>query len=377
VPVEQDIDLGNGGKLTMVLIPPGEFGMGSTTEEQARFLEEARAAGDQWAVDRIPTEGPQHRVRITRPFCLGKYEVTQAQWEAVMGSSPSHFADNPFHPVERVSWDDIQPFLDKLNVAGTRRVPSANGGKSEPSEMTFTLPTEAQWEYACRAGTTTFWHCGDDEATLQEYAWFSVDSRGKTHPVGELQANGFGLHDMHGNVWEWCADYWATDYYAESASNDPSGPSAGSYRVRRGGRWCDHAGHCRSAIRDDASPDYRVGSLGFRLASVLADERAESGASETEGGKPAAHAPEAEASSAEGEAVSPPDTSAWKEVLPSGQGTFRTTPSPASASARFLSSTSTATPSPPSDVSPTPPRVTQRVPQCAPCTTRYRGKNPM
>ena len=271
VPVNQEVDLPDGETLTMVLIPPGEFVMGSSAEEQARFLEEAREAGDQWAIERTPTEGPQHRVRITRPFCLGKYEVTQAQWEAVMGSNPSQFKDDPSHPVEHVSWDDVQQFLAKLNVAGTRRVPSAKA-PFDTSAMTFTLPTEAQWEYACRAGTTTAWHCGDDEAKLQEYAWFSANSGRETHPVGELLANGFGLYDMHGNVWDWCADCWATDYYAESPPDDPSGPPTGSIRVHRGGSWGSHVRICRSAYRSHRSPDYRDGYLGLRLASVLVDE---------------------------------------------------------------------------------------------------------
>ncbi|HUT94002.1 MAG TPA: SUMF1/EgtB/PvdO family nonheme iron enzyme [Thermoguttaceae bacterium] len=254
MPVEQDVDLGDGVKVTVVLIPPGEFVMGSTAEEQARFLEEARAAADQWAIERIPTEGPQHRVRITRPFYLGKYEVTQAQWEAVMGSNPSRFTDDPSHPVEQVSWDDVQPFLAKLN-------------ESRKSQgMKFALPTEAQWEYACRAGTTTAWHCGNDEAKLQEYAWFNMNSGGKTHPVGELLANGFGLYDMLGNAWEWCADWYGAEYYAQSPADDPSGPSAGSHRVHRGGGWLYHARRCRSANRDYNSPDYRRDYLGFRLA---------------------------------------------------------------------------------------------------------------
>jgi formylglycine-generating enzyme required for sulfatase activity len=162
--------------------------------------------------------------------------------------------------VEQVSWDDVQQFLGKLNES------------DKAQSMKFALPTEAQWEYACRAGTTTFWHCGDDEATLQEYAWFNANPGGKTHRVGELLASGFGLYDMHGNVWEWCADYWATGYYAESPSNDPSGPSAGSGRVLRGGYWGYHARHCRSAYRHGYSPRYRHLHLGLRLASVLVDK---------------------------------------------------------------------------------------------------------
>ena len=127
----------------MVLIPPGEFLMGSTDQEQARLLEEAKAANDQFAADRIPSEGPQHRVRISRPFYLGKYEVTQAQWEAVLGNNPSKFAGNPSQPVEQVGWDEIQSFLSKANASGKDQV------------MQLVLPTEAEWEYACRAGTTT------------------------------------------------------------------------------------------------------------------------------------------------------------------------------------------------------------------------------
>ncbi|MFH1923165.1 MAG: SUMF1/EgtB/PvdO family nonheme iron enzyme, partial [Planctomycetota bacterium] len=260
VRVEQEVALAGGVTMAMVLIPPGEFVMGSPAEERARFLEEAKAANDTWAMDQIPTEGPRHRVRITRPFYLGKYEVTQAQWEAVMGGNPSRFTDDPSHPVEQVSWDDVKPFLAKLNESG-----KAQG-------MEFALPTEAQWEYACRAGTMTAWYCGDSDTTLQEYAWFGVNSGGKTHPVGQLLPNAFGLNDMHGNVWEWCDDSWASDYYAQSPTDDPSGSPTGSYRVGRGGGWGRHAGHCRSAHRGHSSPGHRHSDLGLRLASVLADE---------------------------------------------------------------------------------------------------------
>ena len=263
VPVEREIDLPGGEKLTMVLIPPGEFMMGSSEEEQARFLEEAEAANDQLAIDRIPSEGPQHRVGITRPFYLGKYEVTQAQWKAVMRNNPSRFKDDPSHPVELVSWDDAQAFVAKLT-------------ESRKSQgMKFDLPTEAQWEYACRAGTTTFWHCGQSQAELQEYAWSSANSGSKTHPVGQLRPNGFGLYDMHGSVWEWCADWYAADYYAPSPADDPSGPPMGSRRVRRGGGGGQHARYCRSAFRNDNSPGPRYHYFGLRLACEVPSDPAE------------------------------------------------------------------------------------------------------
>nr|MBC8875047.1 SUMF1/EgtB/PvdO family nonheme iron enzyme [Planctomycetota bacterium] len=212
VPVEQDFELSGDEKLTMVLIPPGEFMMGSTAEEQARFLEEAKAADDEWCVERIPGEGPQHRVRITRPFYLGKCEVTQAQWEAMMGKNPSRFTGDASHPVEQVSWDDVQQFLARVN------------GSWKNQDLECALPTEAQWEYACRAGTTTLWHCGNNEAVMQEYAWFTPNNGGETHPVGKLRPNGFGVHDMHGHVWEWCADWYSWDYYTRSLPDDPRGP---------------------------------------------------------------------------------------------------------------------------------------------------------
>lgn len=253
VPVEFENSTG----IQMVLIPPGEFIMGSTSEEQTRFLKEARDANDQWALDRIPSEGPQHRVRISRPFYLGKYEVTQSQWQAVMGNNPSKFADAPTQPVEQVSWDDVQPLLEKLNQA------------SGEQGLKFVLPTEAQWEYACRAGTSAFWHGADSEAALEESAWFDANSSGTTHPVGQLKPNAWGLYDMHGNVWEWCADLYGAEYYAQSPSTDPSGPSSGFNRVHRGGGWNDHARGCRSAFRNNNSPDIRYGNVGLRLASVF------------------------------------------------------------------------------------------------------------
>jgi len=256
LPVERDFDLPGGEKLTMVLIPPGEFMMGSTDEERASFLEQAKAANDQWGPEYIPCEGPQHRVRITRPFYLGKYEVTQGQWEAVTGNNPSQFKD-PMNPVEKASWEDIQPFLAKLNTASVRE------------EMKFVLPTEAQSEYACRAGTATAYCFGSDAAMLVEYGWFRNNSGGKTHPVGKKKANSWGLYDMHGNVWEWCADWYDAAYYKDSPSEDPAGPATGSFRVGRGGSWSSDPWYCRSAFRRKIPPDDRYNFLGFRLACEI------------------------------------------------------------------------------------------------------------
>jgi len=257
LPVERDIALPGGEKLTMVLIPPGEFLMGSSEEEKAHFLKEAKAENDRYTIDLLPQQGPQHRVRITKPFYLGKYEVTQSQWQAVVGDKPSQFKDNPTHPVEQVSWEDVQAFLSKVNAAG------------KTQRMKFILPTEAQWEYACRAGTTTFWLSGNREASLGEHAWFSENSEKKTHPVGQLRPNGFGLYDMHGNVWEWCADWHHGGYYANSPVDDPSGPPTGSHRVNRGGSWMNSSRSCRTAMRTDLSPGVRNHTVGFRLAAEI------------------------------------------------------------------------------------------------------------
>ena len=204
------VDLGHGVKLEMILIPAGEFLMGSPDSEYDPF-----STGND----------PQHKVRITKPFYLGKYLVTQEQWQAVIGNNPSCFKGAK-NPVERVSWDDCQEFLKNLNVDNPFR-PIGE----------FRLPTEAQWEYACRAGSTTRYYFGDDELTLGEYAWYDANSRHTTHQVGERKPNAWGLYDMHGNVWEWCQDWYDDRYYATSPTNDPTGAAGGSGRVLRGGSW--------------------------------------------------------------------------------------------------------------------------------------------
>jgi formylglycine-generating enzyme required for sulfatase activity len=190
-------------------------------------------------------ERPVHQVRISRDFEMGKYQVTQAQWEAVMGNNPSNFkgADRP---VETVSWDDAQEFIKKLN--------------EKDSSYDYRLPTEAEWEYAARAGST-----GDYAGDLDAMAWYGDNSGSKTHPVGQKQPNAWGLYDMHGNVWEWVQDEWHSDYKGAPTDGSAWEDSSGSDRVSRGGSWGITGQYCRSAIRDGPPPDDRHRFLGFRL----------------------------------------------------------------------------------------------------------------
>jgi formylglycine-generating enzyme required for sulfatase activity len=213
-------------------IPPGTFTMGSPEGEEGRRDNEV-----------------QHRVTLTQGFYLGKYQVTQAQWEKTMGANPSNFK-GPDLPVETVSWDDCQAFLKKFGT-GAR------------------LPTEAEWEYACRAGTTTALNNGKKLTStegqcpnLDEVAWYDKNSGGKTHPVGQKQPNAWGLYDMHGNVWEWCADWYGA--YPTGAATDPQGSQTGSFRVLRGGSWYYFAYNCRVAYRYFNRPALRNLHYGFR-----------------------------------------------------------------------------------------------------------------
>ena len=231
--------------MTLVGIPAGEFMMGSP--DSASYAHS--------------NEKPQHRVRITKPFYLGAYEVTQGQYEKVMGKNPSFKKSGPDAPVEGVSWDDAQEFCRKL---------SELAGEKEAGRR-YRLPTEAEWEYACRAGSAEKYCYGGDGSRLGDYAWYSNNSDGMTHQVGQKKPNAWGLYDIHGNVWEWCVDWYGSGYYAISPMDDPAGPATGSYRVGRGGGWGGDADDCRSAYRLGPEPGSRGNFLGFRVAVVRVD----------------------------------------------------------------------------------------------------------
>ncbi|MBQ9344322.1 MAG: formylglycine-generating enzyme family protein [Kiritimatiellae bacterium] len=218
------ITLPGGVQMEMAWCPAGTFMMGSN--------------------DGDSDERPVHEVTLTKGFWMAKSEVTQAQWKSVMGNNPSVFEGDDL-PVENVSWDDCQEFCEKTGLQ---------------------LPTEAQWEYACRAGST-----GEYAGTgnLDDMGWYDGNSGNRTHPVGQKQPNAWGLYDMHGNVWEWCADWYGD--YPDGSVTDPKGASSGSGRVYRGGCWGHFADYCRSAYRGDGHPSVRDRSLGFRPARVLSE----------------------------------------------------------------------------------------------------------
>jgi formylglycine-generating enzyme required for sulfatase activity len=199
--------------------------------------------------------GAAHQVTLTQPFYMGVHEVTQAQYEQVMGTNPSRFAYGN-NPVEQVSWNDAVSFCRRLSALP----------KEKAAGRVYRLPTEAEWEYACRAGAATEYSFGDDETQLSQYGWFHSNSDGRTHPIGQKRTNGWGLHDMHGNVWEWCSDWYGE--YPSGTMTDPRGPHSGSRRVRRGGCWNGPAGGCRSADRYYCAPGYSSLNLGFRVALI-------------------------------------------------------------------------------------------------------------
>ncbi len=286
--------------MRLARIPAGEFLMGNL--ESSEELAHAFPAYEPERLLDLSDEQPAHSVRITRPFYLGMHQVTIGQfvqfvvdagysveserdgtggWGYVpgvadfVGRSPEFSWQNPGfrqgkdHPVVNVTWDDCQAFCDWL---------------SDREGRTYRLPTEAEWEYACRAGTTTRFHQGDDPETLaqvanlydattrplfpqwEKYAIRAADGYEFTAPVGSFRPNNFGLHDMHGNVWEWCSDWYGEDYYAQSPVNDPPGPESGDRRVRRGGSWHSWPLYMRASFRNWNTPDTRYLLVGFRVA---------------------------------------------------------------------------------------------------------------
>ena len=216
-----------GAVFEMIYVPAGEFLMGC---EQG------------WDDER-----PVHRVVLSHGFWLGRTEVTQGLWKAVMGANPAHFQKGDHFPVERVGWNDCQEFIRHLNRS---------------TGSSFRLPSEAEWEYACRAGSQE-----DFPAGLDACAWYVLNSAQSTHAVGIKRANGFGLHDMLGNVWEWCADGYDPAYYARSPLENPAGALDARHRVDRGGAWGYGADIVRPSRRDGSGPDYRINLLGLRLAA--------------------------------------------------------------------------------------------------------------
>jgi sulfatase modifying factor 1 len=301
-PKKLSVDLGDGVKMEMVLVPAGDFLMGSaeSAKEAATFFK--KDCGDNvLTADDFKDEHPQHRVRISRPFYLGTYHVTRGQfrqfvsqsgyktdaekgdWPGAFGWDPEKkhfgyrekycwrnagFQDTDEYPVVNVSWNDAAAFCRWL---------------SDKEHKTYRLPTEAEWEYACRAGTTTRYYSGDGPETLAKVGnvadaaakakfpdWKSTikadDGYVFTAPVGKFQPNAFGLFDMHGNAAQWCADWYGADYYAKSIADDPKGPDTGDDRVLRGGSWCAGPSSARSASRTRAPEDNRCYMPGFRVA---------------------------------------------------------------------------------------------------------------
>ena len=247
--------LTNSIDMKLVLIPKGTFMMGSPPDEKGSEEDERR-----------------HEVTISRDYHLGMHEVTQAQYKKIMGKNPSVFqgdrvakrhpetnrvvkeVDSANHPVEQVSWEDAVEFCQRLSALP----------EEKKAGRVYRLPTEAEWEYACRAGSQMAYSFGSDEKSLVNFGWYYSNSKGMTHVVGLKKANAWGLYDMHGNVWEWCADCYGE--YPKASATDPRGPEDGSGRVNRGGSWGIDAVDCRSAGRGGDDPSLRLNNLGFRVA---------------------------------------------------------------------------------------------------------------
>jgi formylglycine-generating enzyme required for sulfatase activity len=284
------VELTNKLGMKLVLIPPGEFLMGSTPATIKRALDDAteqRIGADR---HKIPTEAPQHRVVLTKPFRLSSTEITVGRFRRFVESAgyateterlgggnthrrtgPTEYVYDPalrydapgypvtdFSPVTQITWNDAVAFCRWL-------------GQTE--NVVYRLPTEAEWEFACRAGTTTEYSCGDDLDVLHEYAWYANTSKDQAAPVGTKRPNPFGLFDIHGNTREWCADWYDAKWYRNSPTEDPVGPATGESRVLRGGKWLNKPAYLRSAYRFDYWPTYRSRYFGFRVVCELAEQK--------------------------------------------------------------------------------------------------------
>lgn len=224
---QSEPEITNSLGMKLKLIPAGSFRMGSEKFEE--------------------NEKPVHEVTISKAFYIGIYEVTQAQYLAVMGENPGKFK-GPDHPADQISWNDAVKFCKML---------------SQKTGKTYRLPTEAEWEYACRAGTTTEFYWGDSDVGI--YEWYSKNSGATTHPVGQKKPNPWGLYDMSGNVYEWVNDSYASDYYSQSPAKDPKGPETGNERVFRCGSWAYGSNDLRSAARGHGTQDHKYSNSGFRI----------------------------------------------------------------------------------------------------------------
>lgn len=224
--------------MEFVLIPSGEFQMGEVPRSKC------------YKCAAYEDEIPRHNVTIRAPFYMSRYEVTQAQWKMVMEENPSVYKHKN-RPVENISWYSVQEFIKKLN-------------KMENTN-TYRLPAEAEWEYCARAGTKTSYCYGDEPRDLKDYGWYVINSGGKTHVVGTLKPNAWKLYDMHGNVSEWCQDWYSASYYSQKSSLDMVGPKWGAKKTKRGGFWGNSARNCRSSNRDFESPSAVNSATGFRL----------------------------------------------------------------------------------------------------------------
>ena len=234
LPIERPVDLPFGRRIEMVFIPAGEFLMGGAEGEP----------------EHKPDESPKHRVRISKPFYMSACEVTQDQYLAVLRREPSRFAADPRNPVDSVSWDDAQAFCRRAGHG-------------------FRLPTEAEWEYACRAGSTSLFGVAAEPGYLLTWAWFRDNSGDRPHPVGGKRANAWGLYDMLGNVWEWCQDRYGPYEPNPSVAVDPAGPQAGELRVHRGGAFNSDWTICRCANRSATHGDSRSDNFGFRVVTDI------------------------------------------------------------------------------------------------------------